>query len=91
MIYHDSTKKIWFLKHQNKVKFKNLDAFEVLSSDFPVLKTSAASLASTAPLQPYFIKELPVHDAWIIRGTKMTNIGPFLWNGSSKIHFFADI
>ena len=76
-----------FLKHQNKVKFKNLDAFEVLSSDFPVLKTSAASLASTAPLQPYFIKELPVHDAWIIRGTKMTNIGPFCGMDHQKYTF----
>ena len=24
----------------------------------------------------------------MIPGTKMTNTGPFLWNGSSKIHFF---
>jgi hypothetical protein len=37
-----------FLKHQNKVKFKNLDALEVLISDFPGLKTSAASLASAS-------------------------------------------
>jgi hypothetical protein len=37
-----------FIKHQNKVNFKKMDAFEVLSSDFPGLKTSAASLASAA-------------------------------------------
>ena len=24
-------------------------------------------------------------------GTKMTNTGPFLWNGSSKIKFFCDM
>ena len=47
MTFHDSTKEMLFLKHQNKVKLKNLDAFEVLNSDFPGLKTSAASLAST--------------------------------------------
>ena len=48
MIVHDSTKKMLFLKHQNKVNFKNLDAFEVLSSAFPGLKTCAAALASAA-------------------------------------------
>ena len=40
--------KMLFIKHQNKVNFKKMDAFEVLSSDFPGLKTSAASLASAA-------------------------------------------
>ena len=39
------------------------------------------------PLKPYFIKELPDLDDWIVPGTKMTNGGPFLWNGSSKIQF----
>ena len=43
------------------------------------------------PPQPNFIKEFPDPDGWIILGTKMTNTGPFLWNGSSKIHFFTDI
>ena len=42
------------------------------------------------PLKPYFIKELPYLDDWIVPGTKMTNAGPFLWNGSSKIHFFTE-
>ena len=41
-------------------------------------------------LKPYFIKELPDLDDWIVPGTKMTNAGPFLWNGSSKIQFFTD-
>ena len=42
------------------------------------------------PLKPYFIKELPDHDDWIVPGTKITNADPFLWNGSSKILFFTD-
>ena len=42
------------------------------------------------PLQPFFINFLPDLDCWIIPGTKMTNTGPFLWNGSSKIQIFTD-
>jgi hypothetical protein len=41
-----TTKNI-FSKHQNKAKFKNLDDSEVPSSDFPGLRTSAASMTST--------------------------------------------
>ena len=37
-----------FSKDQNKAEFKNLDTFEVLSSDFEALETSAASLTSLA-------------------------------------------
>ena len=37
-----------FSKHQNKAEFKNLDDSKVLSSDFPDLRTSAASMTSTA-------------------------------------------
>ena len=48
MIFHDSTEKKSFSKHQNKVEFKNLDDSEVLSSDFPGPRTSAASLTSSA-------------------------------------------
>jgi hypothetical protein len=48
MIFHDSTKIRIFSKHQNKSEFKNLDDSEVLISDFPGLRTSAASIASTA-------------------------------------------
>ena len=29
------------------------------------------------PQNPYFNKELPDPDGWIIPGTKMTNTGPF--------------
>ena len=48
MIFHDSTPKNFFSKHKNKAEFKCLDDFEVLSSDFPGLKTSAASMTSVA-------------------------------------------
>ena len=48
MIFHDSTKKKKNSKDQNKGEFKNLDTFEVLSSDFEALETSAASLTSPA-------------------------------------------
>ena len=60
---------------------------------FQALETTAASLTS-APLQPhlpqqplqlYFLKKLPDPDGLIINGIKMTSIGHFLWNGSSKI------
>ena len=63
----------------NKAEFKNLDNFDVLSSDFEALKTLAA-LWSLQPLQPYLLKELPGFDDLIISATKMTNTGPFLWN-----------
>jgi hypothetical protein len=48
MIFHNSTPKKLSLKHKNKTKFKCLDDFEVLSSDFSGLKTSAASMTSVA-------------------------------------------
>jgi hypothetical protein len=43
------------------------------------------------PQQPYFLKKHPDRDGLIITGTKMTNTGHFLWNGSSKIKFFTNI
>ena len=42
------------------------------------------------PQQPHFIKKITHPDGLIIPGTKMTNISPFLWNGSSKIILFTD-
>ena len=39
------------------------------------------------PRQPKFIKIFADPDGWIIPSTQMTNTSPFLWNGSSKIHF----
>ena len=46
MIFHDSTQKNFFSKH--RAEFKCLDDSEVLSSDIPGLKTSAASMTSAA-------------------------------------------
>ena len=37
-------------KHQNKAEFKDLDDSEVLGSNFPVLKTSAASMIPTTSM-----------------------------------------
>ncbi len=80
-----------------------MDVSEVLSTDFLGLETSAASLtssasttslASTTSIAQFYQKNLLVlmhHDGWVIPGTKNTNTGPFLWNGSSKIQFFTDI
>ena len=48
MISHDSNPKFIGSKHQNKAEFNNLDDYEVLSSDFSGLRTSAASLSSSA-------------------------------------------
>ena len=48
MIFIDYTSKLFFLKHNNKAEFKCLDDSEVLSSDFPGLKSSAASMTSMA-------------------------------------------
>ena len=83
-------------KHQYKAEFKNLDGSEVLSSDFSGLGTSAASLTSLAsatsmPQKPYFTKELPSPDCWIVPGPKMTNTGPFLLNEPSQIQIFTNI
>ena len=49
LIFHDSTPKEKFFKHQNKAEFKKMNDFEVPSCDFPGLRTSAASMTSTAP------------------------------------------
>ena len=48
MIFHDSSPKKVFSKHQNKDEFNNLDDSEVLRSDFSGPRTSAASLTSSA-------------------------------------------
>ena len=41
-----------FSKHQNKAKSRNLDDSAVISSDFPGLRTFAASMTPTQPQQP---------------------------------------
>ena len=44
----DSTQNFFFSKYPNKAEFNDKDDSEVLSSDFPGLWTSAASMTSTA-------------------------------------------
>ena len=88
MIFPDSTKIVFFFqksKHQNKVEFKNLDDTEVLSSDFPGLRTSTVSITSTASTTSVasmtftvsFHQKITNPDDLIISGTQMTNTGPF--------------
>ena len=48
MIFHYSTTKNFFSKHKNKAEFKCQDDSEVLSSDFPGLRTSVALMIVTA-------------------------------------------
>ena len=48
LIFHDSTKILFVFKHQNKAKLKTLNDFGDLNSDFSDLRTSAASMTSTA-------------------------------------------
>ena len=47
MIFFMIPPNIFFSQHQNKAEFKVLDHSEVLSSDFPVLRTSVASMTSS--------------------------------------------
>ena len=47
-----------FSKNQNKAEFKNLDDSEVLSIDFPGLKTSAVSMTSTASATIHGLNDL---------------------------------
>ena len=46
LIFHDSTPKNLYFKTKNKAEFNGLDDSEVLSNDFPGLKTPAASMTS---------------------------------------------
>ena len=48
MVFHDSTPNFIFSKHQNKAENQNMDDSEVLISNFPGFRTSAASMTSTA-------------------------------------------
>ena len=48
MVFCDSTPNSILSKHQNKAEIQNLEDSEVLISDFPDIKTSAASMTSPA-------------------------------------------
>ena len=73
-------------KRQCKAEFKNLDDFEVLSSDFSGSETSTASLTSAASTTSVALMTASFHqkntlpDGWIISMTKMTNTIFFLRN-----------
>ena len=75
MVFHDSNQ-IFF---SQKAEFKCLDDSEVVSSDFPGLKTSAASMtsvkstASMTSTASFYHKRITHPDGLIIPGTKMTN------------------
>ena len=88
--------KKFFQNIKKKTGFNNLDDSKVLSYDFPVLRTSVASLTSTASMASMtstasFHQKFTDPDGLIIPGSKMTNTGPSLWNESSEIQFFTDI
>ena len=48
VIFCDSTQNFFVSKHPNKAEFNDMDDSELLSSDFSGLRTSAASMTSTA-------------------------------------------
>ena len=48
MVFRDSTPNSIFSKHQNKAEIQNLVDSEVIISDFPGIRTSAASMTSSA-------------------------------------------
>ena len=87
MIFCDSTQTFSFRNIQIKL---NLMTWMTLKSSVVIFQALELLRPqwSQWPLQPHFIKNITYCDGWIIPGTKMTNIGPFLWNGSSKINFF---
>ena len=88
MIFYASTqKKNVFSKH----------IYKAVSIAWMTLRSSLVIFQSLKPLQPqwprqpHFIKKSTDLYGLIIPGTQMTNTSPFLWNGSSKIQFFANI
>jgi hypothetical protein len=66
-MFHDSNKKYWFSKHQNKSEFRNLDDSAFIFCDFSGLRTFEASMTSKAS----FIKNVTDPDGWIIPSTQM--------------------
>ena len=86
-IFCDSTQNSFFSKHTNKAEFNDMDDSEVLSSDFPVLRTSAASMTSTASItsmasktsKASFHQNFYWSDGWIIPSTQMATTR---WNSS---------
>ena len=53
-IFRDATQNFFFSKHPNKAEFIDMDDSEILRSDFTGLRTSAASMTSTASTTSMF-------------------------------------
>ena len=93
IIFHDSTKNISFLNIKIKLNSRTwmtlkssvviFQTLELLQPQWPLQPQQPPW--PQWPLQPHFIKKSTDCDGWIIPGTKMTIIGTFLWNESSKI------
>ena len=83
----------YFMILPKKTFFQDI---ELKLNDWMTLKPSMVIFQALKPLQPQwpkqsdFIKKNSDPAGSMIPGTKMTNTGPFLWNGSSKIQFFTD-
>ena len=99
MIFHNSTRKIFFQNIKIKLNSRTwmtlkssvviFQALKPLQSQWPLQPQRPPW--PQWPLQPHFMKKNNAPDGWILPGNQMTNIGPFLWNGSSKIQIFTDI
>ena len=100
LIFHDSNpKKIFFQNIKIKLNSRTwmtlkspvviFQALEPLQPQWP--QQPRQPQWPQWPQQPHFIKKIADPDGWIILVTKMTNNGPFLWGGSSKIQFFTNI
>jgi hypothetical protein len=74
----------WLTLKNSLVIFLASDKYAA-SLTLAALETSMASMTSKAP----FPQKLPDFDDFIPTGTKMTNTGPFLRIGSSKIQIFT--
>ena len=87
VIFPDPNQNIFFQNIQIKL---NLMTWMTLKSSVVIFQ-ALEPLQPQWPWQPHFIKKFTDSDGWIIPGTKMINTCPFLWNGSLKIQFFANI
>ena len=72
------------------IKYRPFSFNAVLSSDFPGLRTSAASTTSMSSMTFTASFHQTNYCSWWLDTPWQAN-GPFLWNGSSKIQIFTDI
>ena len=100
LILHDSTQDKYFFK-TSKMKLNSrtwmtlkspvviFQALEPLQPQWPQQpQRPQRPQRPQWPWQPHFIKRIADPDDWIIPGTKITNNGPFLLNGSLKNPIF---